>query len=270
MIPYNRRSDDNDYLAHYGVRGMKWDPDKLKRKGQYAYDSVKGAYNVVKKNAKQAALKAYGKTEYGKADLQQKKYTRMAESAKRQYYKSYNRSGGGIKGLKVAARYGKAYDAWDAKAKAAGEAKRKTSPSYKAKVVAAKGLKTINKTKIAANKAKKDIRTKVTIAGNKALKATGQTAKFYGAKHKAQKNVAAAKKEATRVVNNKIGALKKKAEYIKNTPERKKREKENLKARNRAAQQAQIERNKQNAKYIKQRLQNKKQKNTTQGKRIRG
>lgn len=261
---YKQGPESNDYLKHYGVKGMKWDPEKLKRKGQYAYDAAKGGYMKVKKDAKAAVQKAYGKTAYGKADLKARKYDKMAKAADRQGKAAYDRGH-----MKTAARYAKAYGSFTKSAAKAADERYKASPSYKLGTAIGKGIVAGRKAKASAQKAKTAARVKGGVAFRKALSATGTTSQYHKLLAKGLRAKSAVKKKANPVISK----AKETAKYVKNTPARIKGKQE-LKAfvkkqkRNNfyAQQAAQVKRNKTT---LKKREQDRKQRGTTQ-KRIRG
>lgn len=276
MWEYNYTSETNDYLIHYGVRGMKWDPDKLKRKGQYAYDAAKGKYNAVKKSAQSNVQKAYGtarkavkstaekaylSTTYGKASAREKKYSNRANAQGKKLMKNvkYNPVLSSVAPSKTLRKQAKNAQRNYAKAEIAGLAKTFSSPKYKA----------IS----AVNKAKRTVGSTVRKTTRKVVSATGTGMKV----NKAKRNMASAKATAKTTVSN----VKNTAKNVAMTPKRKitayKNEKRNEqlrqnaeKARNRSLQQRQVERNKQQAKTLQQRAQKKKQRNTTQKSRIKG
>ena len=204
MWEYNQGPDSNDYLKHYGVKGMKWDPEKLKRKGQYAYNTAKGGYAKVKKNARAAVEKAYGNTTYGKASARVKKYTARANKNAQSYNKSVgynpftasnNRNKRKLKNYKKNA----------ARAEVASYAKLMSSPTYRAKT--------------AVNKARKKVdaaKGKVRATARKAISASGKATQYYTAKSKVRRTKAA----ATSKISSAKSKVKSTAKYVKNTPAR--------------------------------------------------
>lgn len=99
MWQYNHTIDP-DELCHYGVKGMKWDSSKLKKKGKKVLDEVRSAGRMAKMYGRAGVKAAKGMYYAGKVNRDVKRDVmtgRTVSNAKK-----------GSRNLKAAATYAKA------------------------------------------------------------------------------------------------------------------------------------------------------------------
>lgn len=96
MWEYNYISDDNDYLAHYGVRGMKWDAAKKRLKTAKRYMQASG------RNVKaQVAAGYHGGWLAGKAAKARKTGKMPSDEEIRKHAKGYIKAINNAKSSKI-------------------------------------------------------------------------------------------------------------------------------------------------------------------------
>lgn len=100
MWQYNHTIDP-DELCHYGVKGMKWDPSKLKKKGKQLLNDVRSAGRAAKLYGRASVNLAKGIGQVAKSQKSMKRgkyYNAIAEGKNAQKYamraKAYNTAAG--------------------------------------------------------------------------------------------------------------------------------------------------------------------------------